>query len=199
MMLTMDTPEIMADVQKLKGTLTEIPESAVRPALIVVSGLPGVGKSYFSRRLAQRLPSVIIESDALRKQLFAVPTYSGNENRRLFSALHRLIEEMLGRGITVIFDATNLIEKNREHLYRIAERLRAKLVIVWVKAPEETVIQRLRNRTAGINTDDNSEADWETHCSMKKTVQRIQRNYFAVDSSKDINLTIDKIVRIVHK
>jgi len=191
----MDAERIAGDVLALKKALGKLPEPVAKTALIIVSGLPGTGKSYFSRKLAGRLTSVVIESDALRKQLFRDPTYSAEESHHLFAACHRLIEDLLGSGISVILDATNLVEHHREPLYRIAQRLQAKLILVQVEAPRELVRERLQGRAEGINREDKSDADWSIYQRMKARVERISRNYFAVDTSRDITSVIDKIVR----
>jgi len=191
----MNLEVIAADVQKLKLRLNGLPEPVANPTLILVSGLPGTGKSYFSRKLAERLPSAVIESDALRKQLFPTPTYSAEESHRLFNACHRLVEELLGKGVPVILDATNLVEHHREPLYRIARHLGAKLIIVRVEAPRELVRQRLQGRAEGINREDKSDAGWSIYQRMRTRVERISRNYFAVDTSRGITPVIDKIVR----
>lgn len=192
---TMDAERVASDVRELKKALGRLPEPVAKPAFIIVSGLPGTGKSYFSRKLAERLPSVIVESDALRKRLFPSPTYSGEESHRLFCACHRLIEEFLGGGIPVILDATNLVEHHREPLYRIAQRLQARLILVKVEAPRELVRQRLQGRAEGVNHEDKSDAGWSIYQRMRTRVERISRNYFAVDTSRDITPVIDKIVR----
>ena len=183
------------DVKKLMDSLGQLPEPTATPALIVVSGLPGSGKSYFSRRLAERTPLPIIESDAMRQRLSAKPDYSQAESERLFQACHALMDELLRKGISVIFDATNLIESHREQLYRIADRTGAKLILVQVDAPPEVIQQRMERRRARLDPDDKSEADWQVYKKMSVTAERIRRNHFAVDTSKDITPAIEKIVR----
>lgn len=189
--------QVASDVQKLAGSLGRLPEPAARPALIVVSGLPGTGKSYFCRKLAERLPFVILESDALRKTLFPSPTYSLEESSRLFHSCYQLIEKLLKEGIPIIFDATNLTERYREYLYSIADRLDAKLVLVRVEAPPQVVQERLKLRREVANLGDKSDADWSVYQKMKPTVQKIRRRHYAVDTSRDITPVVDKIVREV--
>ena len=70
------------DMRRLRDSLGQLPEPMVRPPFIVVSGLPGTGKSYFSRRLAERMPLAILESDSLRKLLFPSPHYTRQESSR---------------------------------------------------------------------------------------------------------------------
>jgi len=161
----------------------------------MVSGLPGTGKSFFCRKLADRLPFLILASDSLRRILFPAPQYHEHENKRVFSACHVLIEELLGKGIPVIFDATNLLEHHREYLYRAAERAGAKLILVWVEAPPEVVRQRLLAREAAAVPQCDSEAGWEIYNRMRSRREKISRNHLVVDTSQDITAAVDKVVR----
>ena len=195
----MEHTQLVSDVQRLTESLEQFPEPVVRPAFIVVSGLPGTGKSYFCNQLAQRLPLVILESDALRKVLFPSPVYSPQESSHLFQTIHRLIERLLKRGIPLILDATNLSEREREHLYRIADRLDAKLILVRVEAPPEVVQERLKARQEEVNLVNKSDADWAVYQKMKSSVQKIRRNHYAVDTSRNITPVLDKIVREVRR
>jgi predicted kinase len=189
--------ETASDVKQLVANLGELPEPVARPFLIVVIGLPGTGKSHFCRQLAQRLPAIILESDDLRKALFRSPVYSAAESMRLFRACHLLMERFLGKGVSLIFDATNLSEHNREYLYRIAERLGIKLVLVLVEAPPELVYQRLKERV--LSSQSSSDADWKVYQRMKPQAQRIRRRHYVVDTSRDVTPVIDKIVREINR
>jgi len=195
----MKASRLADDVSVLKQSLTRLPEPTANPALIVVSGLPGTGKSHFCRKLAERMDIVILESDSLRRRLFATPSYSKEESTQLFRACHSLVEELLRKGVSVALDATNLEEHNREQLYHIADQSGARLVVVRMEAPVEVVQQRLERRSRREDQSDHSEADWNVHSKMKSTVDKIGRNHFAVDSSKDIAPVIDKIVRLVNR
>lgn len=188
-----------ADVEQLLKGLGQLPEPEAEPSFIVVSGLPGTGKSYFSAKLTERLPSKILESDNLRKVLFPSPTYSPAESSRLFQAIHLLIGGLLKKGIPIIVDATNLSEHYRERLYSIAERQNAKLILVRVEAPPEIVYERLKARAEKANSEDNSDADWQVYQRMKTSVQKIKRNHYVVDTSRDITPVLNKIVREVRR
>ena len=193
----MEDARPVSDVQLLTESLGQLPEPAVKPAFIVVSGLPGTGKSYFCSKLAERLQFIILESDALRKALFSSPGYSAAESGRLFRAIHLLIERLLKKGVSLILDATNLSERYRERLYSIAEHLDVKLILVRVEAPPEVVRERLKARQE--NPENKSDADWAVYQRMKSSVQKIWRNHYAVDTSRDITPVLDKIIREVRR
>lgn len=169
------------------------------PAFVVVSGLPGTGKSFFCNKLAQKSSFYILESDAMRKTLFSSPDYSVAENTHLFTVCHILIEDLLKRGIPLIFDATNLSERHRERLYRIGDRTGARLILVRIDAPSTIIYQRLQTRSEGDGLENKSDADWEVYCRMKPAVDKIRRNHFAVDTSQDIMPVVDKIVREINR
>jgi len=183
------------DVEVLQAALPPLPEPLARPVLVVVVGLPGTGKSHFSRRLAERFPMAVLETDALRKALFGSPTYSAEESARLFRAVHALIESLLRRGIPVLLDATNLVEANREHLYHIADKTGARLILVRVEAPPEVVRERLARRQQDTHREDHSDAGWEVYQRMRQAVDPIRRQHYVVDTTRDIRPVLDRIVR----
>jgi len=171
----------------------------VNPAFVVVSGLPGSGKSHFCRQLALRMPFAMLESDALRHVLFPVPNHGAAESSRLFKAIRVLIATLLLRNIPVILDATNLSEHHRELLYNIADTTRAKLILIRVEAPPEVVRQRLEGRLRGTDPNDRSDADWNVYWRMKPSVDQIRRQHLAVDTSRDITPVIEKVIRMAGK
>jgi predicted kinase len=195
----MEQDQLRQDLARLKESLGPLPEPVAHSVFVVVSGLPGTGKSFFSRKLAERQPFYIIESDAMRKVLFSSPSYNPDESARLFAACHLLMDWLLKNGVPVIFDATNLSERHRAHLYRISDRTGARLILVRVEAPQAVAQQRLQSRKGTDNPEDKSDADWEVYRMMKSRVDNLQRNHFAVDTSRDITPVIDKIMRLINR
>ena len=195
----MEQSQISQDIAQLGESLGSLPEAVANPPFIVVSGLPGTGKSFFCRKLAEQQPFCTLESDAMRKILFPAPDYSADESARIFAACHSLIERLLEKGVPIIFDATNLSERHREHLYRISDRTGARLVLVRVEAPPAIAYQRLQARKNASNPADKSDADWEVYKQMKIRAEKIGRNHFAVDTSRDITPVIEKIIRTINR
>ena len=193
--LQLDSPaaRLEADVDTLKRSLPPPPPSLTSPYLVLMCGLPGAGKTHFARRLAVEIPLQLIESDEARKTLTGVPAYNAEENLRVFAACRRLIDELLGNGVAVLLDATNVTERDRAYSYAAAKRTGAELLVTKVTAPEKEVHRRLRRRERGISNDGASDAGWNVYLRMKAREEPVARAHFVVDTSKDITAAVIEI------
>ncbi len=185
---------LRSDVERILRHVEPLPPPRPKPALVALVGLPGAGKTWLAAELRRRTGAVVLESDDLRALLFGRPTYSVDESRRLFAAIHAAIEDILRRGASVILDATNLAEGEREPLYRIAEATGARLVVVRVVAPRWLIHRRLARRTLRIEPS-RSEAGVLVYERMRRRFEPIERPHFRVDTSRDTAAVIDAIVR----
>ena len=187
--------QLLEDARRIEEYIQPLPPPRTTPALVVLSGLPGSGKSYFCRRLASRYPLARLESDALRKALFGQPTYSAEESRHLFSACHLVLSRLLARGIAAILDATNLREAHRRQVYRVADKHKAKIVLVHLQAPLPVVHERLEARAKGLHPQDSSDAGLAVYERMQGDVEPIGRPHINVDTSADIEPAIAAILQ----
>jgi DegV family protein with EDD domain len=189
------TPSLEDDVSWLETALGDIPAPRPAPFLVLVSGLPGSGKSHFSRELCRRYPLAHLNSDALRRALFPQPTHAATESARLFAAVHALLEQLLSRGVSAVLDATSLKEEHRRPLYAIAERAGAGLVIVRTEAPETVALGRLAARVRGSDPGDASEASPAVYNRMKSEVEPMERPHITVDTSRDIASALEAVLQ----
>lgn len=190
----MTTPAPLSpDLRRLLRALGPLPPPVAQPGLVLVAGLPGAGKSTFSRALAATLPAALISSDAVRRALFRTPEYSALESVIVFARAHTLTEYLLRQGISVVFDATSLQERHREQVYAIADRTGARLAVVWMDAPEAVVRERLAARARQPDAD--SDADWAVYEKLKETVEPVRRPHLVVDSTGDIGPALRRVVQ----
>ena len=182
---------------RLEVSLGRLPKVRRRPALIILIGLPGSGKSHFARQLAKRHPAAILDSDALRGVLYKSPQHTDQENARLFPAIQLLTRRLLDRRVAVLQDATNLKEAHRKPSYRLAKEAGARLVIVRLRAPFAVMRERLARRDAARDRLDRSTADLRVLERMRRDYQRPRRPYFVVDTSQDVRHDLDKIVALL--
>ena len=138
-----------------------------RPALVVVMGLPGVGKSHCARLLCARLGAAHVASDELRSRLFIAASYADEENRAVFAAVTALVDGLLAEGHRVVVDATNLVGRNRAGTVGVARRRGLPVTYVRITSSDEDARARLRSRRADRATGDHSEADESVYERMR--------------------------------
>ena len=185
-------------VAKVEGRLANTDETTANPILVMLTGLPGTGKSNVARQLAEVLPFAIVESDQVRKILFPQCEYTGEESRWVHRTCHALMDKLLMRGVRVIYDATNLHERHRELVYRLADGRGVKLIVVKVVSPEAVASQRLRDRQGDVKDDDDvSDADVKVYRRMSRSVDPIRRSHVVVDTSQDLRPAITKLLRLM--
>lgn len=172
---------------------SRLPQPVRRPGLVVVCGLPGTGKTTFARRLAQRLPLAILESDELRQTLFTNRAYTRHENAELFGAIHDLVGFLLDENISVLVDATNLQQKHRNPLYRIAEDRGKWVSVVHLVAPIDMVFHRLRQRAVEGDRIGSSEAGWSVYLRLRRSMEPIGRRHVIVDTSRDTTNPLERL------
>jgi predicted kinase len=138
-----------------------------------------------ARRLAAALDAQVVESDRVRKQLFAEPRYTGGEHAAVYGWCHTVLRSALVVGRPVVFDATNLEERIRRRVYDIAESCNARLLVVWATAPAGVVQQRMLRRREGRDEDDLSDADWGVYLALRRRAEPIRRPHLVVNTSAD--------------
>jgi len=145
--------------------------------LVLLSGLPGTGKTTFAAKLAASMDAHMLESDAIRRELFPERRYTRRESGAVFAAVRKRAEAALAKGSDVIVDATNLREWERRGFRELAARQGAQVLGVRVTAPAAVVRERLVGGRAGA-----SEADMGVYQRMRGSEEPFATPCIQVDS-----------------
>ena len=155
--------------------------------IVIICGLPGVGKSSLSAHLAPLIDAVVLSSDKVRKELIARPTYSKAEVKLIYNLISLIAKYLHNAGLNCIIDATFNREKLRKQFKRKLELPDEQVRIVECISQENIIIQRLMARKKGY-----SDADFSVYKKMKKNFQPIREAHITVDTSQ---LPLDTIAR----
>ncbi len=137
-----------------------------RPALAMVTGLPGTGKSTLARGLAEQAGFMVLRADEVRKELFGLSAevdassawgegiYTEAATEQTYAALLDRARDAVDRGDRVLVDATLRTSERREPFEALA-RARAVPAVTFVLDADAALIEaRIQARGA-----DASDAD----------------------------------------
>jgi predicted kinase len=123
------------------------------PALIVLMGASGAGKSTIAQALARHRPgTMVISYDACRAEI------SGDEadqsvTEQAVALAHQRIRERCSQQRMTIVDGTHTRAEARESVARIAEWYRLPSVLIVVATPLETCQARQAHRPRNVALD----------------------------------------------
>lgn len=173
------------------------------PRLIALGGVSGSGKSVLARGLAPTVGSapgaLVLRSDVIRKSLFGVsPTsrlgpegYTNTVTQRVYGILADRAKTALNAGHAVIIDAVFGDPSQRSKIVEVAQRSGVSFVGLWLEAPIDVLVERLRSRQA-----DASDATLDIlHQQLSRDLGAI--DWHRVDSASDPAAVQQRVARFV--
>lgn len=177
----------------------------MKQTLLIISGLPGTGKSYLADKIAGKLCLKVLRTDEIRKELagisreehkyekFKKGIYSKEMNERTYREMFNRTKKFLKEGKSCILDATFSMRKDRKMAEKIAREAGAVFLIIECICPEEIVIERMKKR---IKKGTISDATIGIYQRMKEQFEQIRDDepHLTVDTSQSRELVV-----IAHK
>jgi predicted kinase len=169
-------------------------------------GLPGTGKSFVARRLAERVDAFHLMSDSIRKQLLGISLsarrfqgygkgiYKGNIGRKTYDEMMRRAQVFLAAGHSTIMDATFLHPDSRRRARELARKTGVPVLFVFADCPEQTVVSRLSRRKMEGSF---SDATLAVYREMKRRFKppRPGRTMVKVNTRQPLNVSLERIER----
>ncbi|XRO74890.1 L-seryl-tRNA(Sec) kinase [Methanocaldococcus sp. 28A] len=154
--------------------------------LIILTGLPGAGKSTFSKNLAKILSKnnidvIILGSDLIRESF---PIWKEKYEEFIRKETYRLIDSAL-KHYWVIVDDTNYYNSMRRDLINIAKKYNKNYAIIYLKAPLDVLIKRNIERGEKIPNEVIKKI-YEKYDEPGKKY-RWDEPFLIIDTTKDIN------------
>jgi aminoglycoside phosphotransferase family enzyme/predicted kinase len=176
------------------------------PAIVVVMGLSGSGKSILAGAVAHRIGAALLSTDIVRKELAgSLPTgrhgaplqsglYAPDVTARVYAALAAQAEGFLRDGRAVVLDGTFLRRDLRAPIAALRERFQVPLLFVECTAPEAVVRERQERRRSQPWTA--SDATWDVYLSQKSRYQppTEARRLVSVDTSRPLLTSVGEVV-----
>ena len=178
----------------------------VSPCLLINHGLSGSGKSFASRLILEKFPAIQIRSDVERKRLFQIPwdkagsdpieegIYASGATRRTYMQLVKIASGLLTAGYSVLVDATNLKQQQRQLFIDLANSLTSPFLIIDYHASVDTLRQRIKKRVQ--QRDDVSDATLAVLAHQLETADSFSdaEQPFVIQVDTDQTIEVDHIV-----
>lgn len=147
--------------------------------IILVAGLPGSGKSYFAVKLAARLGGIYISSDKVRKALDALGKYSLKNKMAVYIEMVKMTNRFLMDQKTVVVDATFYLNSMRTLFYKLAQKHKSEIHLLYIKANETLIKERLSKPRQ------DSEADFKVYEQIRDQFQDITLAHLKLESTNE--------------
>jgi len=119
--------------------------------LIILGGLPGVGKTTIARELARQIGAVYVRIDSIEQAIRDSGALSHAVNDAGYRIGYAIAEENLRLGLTVIADSVNPIALTRDAWVAVANRAHVGSIEIEVTCSDATEHRRrLEARTIDI-------------------------------------------------
>jgi predicted kinase len=121
--------------------------------LVIVTGLPGAGKSQVAARIAGRYSLVLLGKDAVKEVLFdslgtGEPRWSSMLSNASFATLFAVAGQVLQAGGAVLLEGNFRAGEHESRLRALLARRPGAAVQVLCRLPEDARLQRLEQRAA---------------------------------------------------
>jgi uncharacterized protein len=158
--------------------LGELAPPDERPALVLLGGWPGVGKSVLARALAETSGFVWIDTDVVRRELAAAANratgpapfeqglYTPELTDATYDECRRRARTLLIEGSRVLIEASFRMDRHRAALLEEADALGVPALFLVCEADREVVRRRLQARRDRPSPGP-SDADWDIYQAME--------------------------------
>jgi predicted kinase len=165
--------------------------------LIVMSGLPGSGKSTIAERIAQQLQIPIFSVDPIESAIIksGIPK-SFESGLAAYLVAEALASEQLKLGVSVIIDAVNAEEEGKNMWRDLAQRRGLELIILDVFVGDQA-LHRRRLEARVRNLHGFSEVTWDNIEARQKTLTAWTEPTLRLDATNDIDVNVHEALRYI--
>lgn len=165
--------------------------------LIILGGLPGVGKSTIAKKLCENLKAVYLRIDSIEQAIKEAAVHNPNGLKEViaegYMTAYAIAKDNLEIGLTVVTDSVNSIAITREDYQNIANSLNKPFLEIELICSDQTKHQhRVETRTSSIPNQ--KLPTWQD--VLNREYEPWQTKHLTVDTAF---ISVDEAVEIIIK
>lgn len=164
--------------------------------LIVVSGLPGAGKSTVAESLSRELSLPLLSIDPIEAAMWRGGISKDATGVAAYKVVATLADEHLKLGHSVILDTVSPVEAARKMWRKVAKTNKARLLIIEVTCSDEKIHQdRIKKRVRNIKG--MPEVNWERVIQRKQEFEPWRDERLVLDSIEEQGVLEQKALNYI--
>lgn len=164
---------------------------------MIISGLPGSGKSAVAESLAENLSVPLFSVDPIESSLIKSGLKRSFETGlAAYLVAEALAGEQLKRGLSVIIDAVNPVQEARDMWLNLVRQHHATLIIIECVLDSELHKQRIESRRRNMHGI--PEVTWEDVENRRKTYVPWKEERLVLDTAHPHEKSIKKALDYIH-
>jgi predicted kinase len=145
---------------------------------VLVCGLPGTGKTFFGRLLAQKIKALHLSSDSIRNDLMPIHLYDDLSKMEVYQTMLVRMEEAIKVKTNTVLDAT-FYKADIRHLFKEkAAAMHSKLCFIEIRASDAVIKERINRKRQ------DSDADFKVYLQIKEAFEPLQEAHLTLYSDQ---------------
>ncbi len=162
--------------------------------ILIVTGLPATGKTYFAKQAANKIGAVHLNTDKIRKEINKQGQYDKESKQLVYDYLMNYMVQHLQINENVIIDGTFQKKSHRERFSGEARKHTREVYFVEMRAKENTVKERLKSERAY------SEADLKVYQQVKSNYEYMYEPHLVLWSDEtSVTEMLQKLMKYINE
>ena len=165
--------------------------------IIVISGLPGSGKSTIAEGLAKALKYPLLSVDPIESSIIQSGINRSFETGlAAYLVAERLAAEHLPLEISVIIDAVSGVQEARDMWRNLSDQFQARLIIIECVLDRNLHKKRIESRTRNLHGI--PEVTWEDVENRRKEYLAWEEERLIIDTAQPNSNNLAKVLEYIH-
>lgn len=158
--------------------------------VIVVTGLPGSGKTFFASALSRHLKCIHLNTDMIRKSLSEAADYSAEGRNKIYEIMLERTGAILQNRNNVILDGTFLKQDQRDMIVRLVKQHNQEVRFIKMEASEDEIKKRVEKKRTY------TDADFQVYKKLKNEHEPLQEDHLVLFSDR---MNLEEMISVAEK